>query len=238
MTALLETVRRDYTVRNRKDPDEAKRELEQAQRALDSLLPIEAEMRGALTKRIKDLRASAENPFDQRYDRIDLRFLTRRRRQSLLGWQRAAPAFACFEPHKEGGDVCSIQGSRHSSSEDRVNVLVTPHVVTEYYEDVANNIVLNRASKIIKCRISCRFAGAIPAKGRELIKRGTDEFDGKLLLVTEAPRWKVDLEVQEPPPDPDPLVVGYKDGVAWLLGHFDLTSAEAAIKAEFCTTKE
>lgn len=200
---------------------------------LDSLLPIEADTKEALETRISYLQGIVGNSFDQKYDRIDLGFLTRRRRQGLFGWQRSVPAFAVFDP---GGDgTFRICGTEHG---EYVSTEVFPEFPSsdDLFDDVGHNIVRSRVfGNISKCRITCRFDGAIPQGAREMIKRAMDEFEGRVLLVTEAPRWRIDLEVKRPPPDPDPLVVGYDGDEAWLVGHFDLTDVEAAIKAEFCT---
>jgi len=56
----------------------------------------------------------------------------------------------------------------------------------------------------------------------------------QILIITEAPQWKVE-SIPQPPPPADPLVVGRIGSVLWLIDAFDVTPVENLVRAEWTT---
>lgn len=83
-----------------------------------------------------------------------------------------------------------------------------------------------------KIKLKTAFAGVIPDNVRQLITSNTHRFQ-KICLIYEVGKWQIDVERKPKVVDRDPLVVGYKQGVYYLLAKFDTTPAEEWVKAEF-----
>ena len=79
-----------------------------------------------------------------------------------------------------------------------------------------------------------KFEGLIPEAVRQNIKgiNASWEFD-EVILVCEAANWTIEEEVIELPKNRDPLVIGVKNNICYLLDKFDVTSLENYVSKEF-----
>lgn len=88
-------------------------------------------------------------------------------------------------------------------------------------------------SLAISRTFSHKFSGIIPDNVRELIKNEQINFE-RIYLIEEGYNWKINDSVElKKKPNPDPLIVGVKDGRYWLLTKFDVTPLENLIATEF-----
>jgi hypothetical protein len=77
------------------------------------------------------------------------------------------------------------------------------------------------------------FSGLVPDNVRELIKNEKCNFDS-IILVEESYNWKIDDSIEiHKKPNPDPLIVGMKGNIYFLLTKFDVTPLENLIATEF-----
>lgn len=79
---------------------------------------------------------------------------------------------------------------------------------------------------------SHKFSGVIPQNVRDLISSEKSKFDS-VLLVEEAHCWKINDETVSIPKNPDPLIIGKKDDIYYLLAKFDVTPLENLIATEY-----
>jgi len=70
----------------------------------------------------------------------------------------------------------------------------------------------------------------IPTKTRKKIAKAREFFGDQLFLVAEAGKW---VEGRVTLPKPDPLIVGYEDGLLFLIDVFDLKRIEDIARSEF-----
>lgn len=71
----------------------------------------------------------------------------------------------------------------------------------------------------------------MPKKTREKIAMARAHFGKQIFLIAEAPQpWEINVIV---PPKPDPLVVGYENGLLFLIDAFNMTRIERVVAAEF-----
>jgi hypothetical protein len=78
-----------------------------------------------------------------------------------------------------------------------------------------------------RVRLSTKFSGIIPAEVRQRIRDTKQCFD-KTLLIQEVVEWNATVERIA-----DPLVIGVKNGVHYLVDRFDTTSLEDYVAREF-----
>lgn len=68
---------------------------------------------------------------------------------------------------------------------------------------------------------SCVMTGAIPEEAREKIREAREDFDCVIIVAEMSPSaWTIKRA------DPDPLIVGHKNGAFWLVSWFELTKME------------
>ena len=72
----------------------------------------------------------------------------------------------------------------------------------------------------------------IPATTRKKIQDAKEYFGDNIFILLEAKGWEINVVKH---PDPDPLVVGFQDGLFFLIDEFDLTNLERMVAAEFTT---
>lgn len=71
----------------------------------------------------------------------------------------------------------------------------------------------------------------MPKKTREKIAAARAHFGKQIFLIAEAPQpWEINVVV---PPKPDPLVVGYENGLLFLIDTFNMTRIERVVAAEY-----
>ncbi len=71
-------------------------------------------------------------------------------------------------------------------------------------------------------KLTSRFSGLIPSDIRPKIVEAKSDFGADIFILAEA-QWEEKVEL----PNPDPIVIGFKHGYAWLITTFDLTTLEA-----------
>lgn len=92
----------------------------------------------------------------------------------------------------------------------------------------------NASSSMRSMTMQSKFEGLIPEAVRQNIKgiNASWEFD-EVILVCEAANWTIEEEVIELPKNRDPLVIGVKNNICYLLDKFDVTSLENYVSKEF-----
>jgi hypothetical protein len=85
-------------------------------------------------------------------------------------------------------------------------------------------------------RLSYRYLGVIPDDVREIIRKEqvTPRFE-RLALVCETDQWQTSWTKAPPPELFDPILVGERAGVLWVLAAFDPTPVEQYLLNEFTT---
>ena len=77
--------------------------------------------------------------------------------------------------------------------------------------------------------IESRFKKLIPPNVRKNIMEAREDFGDNIFILAEA-EWETHIAVI---PNPDPIVIGFKHGYAWLITTFDLTTLEAEMANQF-----
>jgi hypothetical protein len=104
----------------------------------------------------------------------------------------------------------------------------------------------DRERDLDKCNATltatAKFAGLIPDEVRTIIRQSASQFDA-VYLVAEVPEWTTSLDVRtlpapKPIPEGDPLVIGRKENVFWLLTKFDTTASEQYAACTFTQSRE
>ena len=87
-------------------------------------------------------------------------------------------------------------------------------------------------TKLVSLGNSLPQGMVLPKEARKTIRAAEREFE-EVLLVMDAPGWKVGDAITHREPKVDPLIVGFSNGVFYLVGEFNLTSTEKWVKSEF-----
>lgn len=208
---------------------------------------------------IRNLTAAspAIEALDAEYPRIDLSFL------SMLNWdserEAALPLFAVFGT--DSGD-CKFSRHVKFNTYLREEFHYSVHQGgTNYAEaqwmDLSGLMTLSYRALLelaaqfeptnvlfssdgvkleVTASIAAQFGGLIPDAVREAIRKAQNQFE-RLIIVAEVPRWDVQTQghIVVPPPLPagDPLVIGCKDSLYWLVTAFDTTPAEQFVVESF-----
>jgi hypothetical protein len=190
---------------------------------------------------------------DPLYDRIDMGFL--KLRKSSPDTQTELPLFAVFSL---SDPICEITCTgtkpyRANANQATYKVQTSPPLLSEYVSaslwklKSATERRLEQSGRndywsevTVTGRYRTEFSGVIPPAVREIIKKAQKQFDN-IYIVTEAPDWELSFQqvVVSPVPVGDPLVIGEKAGLFWLVNAFDTTPAEEHAWREFSrNTKE
>lgn len=84
----------------------------------------------------------------------------------------------------------------------------------------------------IEMRLTSKFNGILPKHAREDIAKNEKKFD-EIVIIAEADNWTFKSEKINLAPNPDPLIVGIKDDLAYLISTFDISKLEDYVKREF-----
>lgn len=142
----------------------------------------------------------------------------------------SAPKFALYDVDKPG--VCHLA----CGPTDFGMIMwftATPQATPEKTSDVwptkAKEFYTRQRPKGDRHAVSltAKFSGIIPAEAKQQIQKAKTQFDS-VLLLQEAVEWDAELH-----PVPDPLIIGVKNGVYYLVGDFDTTTMEEYVKKEF-----
>ncbi len=206
-----------------------------------------------LNARIKMLRDEiAALPLDRMFQRLDMGFLSMRKPK---GPDAGLPLFAVFTDKKSEFELTLNVLKPYGLTETGIvqTTSCTSESTGDYFaafEPVLRRAVDNYLTKnwmssyaqweTVDITVTCKaqFAGVIPVPVRKRIHETRPLFD-EILIVTEAPEWEVSFVNQSfrPVPVGDPLVIGRKGGLFWLIDSFDTTSAEEHVRREFTSDK-
>lgn len=199
------------------------------------LLGIERDLSNELYRKIRLLEdEKCYNAADHKYPRLDPSFLKMTKDSTGAGIG-PLPLFAVFSLDRPD---CTIRAEydlwfriTYTSQimEKHCNFSAFKHLL----EDLKAKNERNFAHRIHTVTLSTQFTGAIPDHVRSNIRQVQEagEFD-EIVLIAEVPEWKLDKTVVLIPKG-DPLVVGRKAGLFWLIDSFDTTPIEQYVTQEF-----
>lgn len=213
--------------RNGPTNQEIDAEIERLTQMSNRLLPVEQGMKAVVKQSVDKL---AHLKIDKLFPRLDMSFLQWRRKRD--GW----PAFAFFSPTEMNCYFQTTYADRRWEADKMVPDVkaFAPHFkdIWQKLKDLGDTNANSRFNKTL----SAQFNGILPDEIRDQIKQFTPTTDkpsvfDSVYIVTEAPEWRVDYTIL--PQKVDPLLIGRKDEGCWLIAAFDLTPAEALVKAEW-----
>ena len=184
---------------------------------------------GELDEKAKVLQIEmAVRPIDAKFPRIDMSFLKQNRPVPNKTLQ--LPKFAMFSIDNS---KCSIAVTAQYYYDTYFQT--SPAVYEKFIDsDGLKNYAKGQVQAGYRsCNVKAlaTFKGAIPPVVRELLVDAKKTFEC-VYLVNE-PEWQLDTVLVPFAPPRDPLVIGYKHGIYWLLASFDTTPAEEYIRREF-----
>lgn len=200
----------------------------------------------SLRKRSSELRQEIlALPLDRQFKRIDMGFLSMRKKS---GSDAGLPLFAVFTDKQPEFQI-SLRITKPERTNDYTHRLtVSNKTVAEFFNGFAPVLERGCTAYVRKHwynepyyykvdltgTVTAKFAGIIPQPVREKIHKARPHFD-EILIVTEAPEWKYSFKDKSfiPVPVGDPLVIGAKGGLFWLIDVFDTTPAEDHVRREF-----
>ncbi len=208
-----------------------------ARRRISESLPFETDARTALARQLKIFERQSD--ILEGAAELDMPILD----PAFLSWKTRAgfPGFSVFTVDDDKTEI-SFLGSEyrnHMDKKDGFNpFLMSPQLppfMAKHYLDgiLARNLlghcVANRFSEVT---LTAQYRGFMPDSVLQKIKmyrqslsfRFTFEF---IFIIAEAPddAWQV-----KGIPQKDPLVVGVRKGILWLIDAYDLTPAEQFVK--------
>lgn len=180
----------------------------------------------------------------EKYDLIDLDFLRMRRPDKT-------PVFAVFTSKKEKCQI-GVELSEFVGILDfrvYLNNNFNSRLIASKYKDVYADLIEKALLSCqgisifeigkLKIELTSDFNGVLPSDIRQLMQSFT-KFEGinsrvfdEVVMIAEAESWTQDSVITYYPPNPDPLIVGIKDSVAYLIASFDTTRMEDYVKKEF-----
>jgi hypothetical protein len=212
------------------------------------LLPIEADARKLVLSRIEEVEdelAALDGELDCRYRRLEMRYL----RKCKIWGEEKLPAFGVYDAFDaEAECVIDVAGRwlQKTPAHPTRFVLRCRHLIMRKFANLSQLISgaigtmristgdlveewgeFEDDSHMPSARICSRFAGVIPPEVRERIKEATPHFD-QILIVAEVESWNSGITRTG-----DPLVVGRKGGLFWLLDYFETTGLEEWARREF-----
>ncbi len=164
---------------------------------------------------------------------------------SFLAWKNTEgfPLFAVYGINSPMATITvSRNVSRFAVSQIRDHILLVPELpqfMADYYIDPLMKRTLTaqlqgrwNASRVI---LSSKYEGSMPSSVRDKIRAYLSaecevQFD-YFFIIAEAPRWEVEKVILLPVGDP--LVVGVKFNMMWVIDFYDLTSSEQ-VALELC----
>ncbi|MDP3992827.1 MAG: hypothetical protein Q8Q05_01270, partial [bacterium] len=109
---------------------------------------------------------------------------------------------------------------------------VIKRIIVRCYRDVGAKLVAGASNSRCERQFIRMELGKllIPPETREKISKARKFFDDQIFLIAEAGKW---VEGKVVLPKPDPLIVGYEDGLLFLIDIFDLKRIEDIARSEF-----
>ncbi len=174
---------------------------------------------------------------DIEYPLINLDFLKMRKKDGM-------PVFAVFSLNEQ---TCSMS-VKLEYFRDNWDSLVTLYssfsgnLLRSKFKDVyyklaelcmLHSVNFKYSTKSITKRIESRFTALVPDHIRKIIrdKKNCTDFE-QIVVIAEADNWTIDEEIVYAP-NPDPLVVGIRGDLAYLIEKFDVTKVEKYVSKEF-----
>lgn len=170
------------------------------------------------------------------YKIIDISFLE-------MSNEDGTPKFAVFTPSEDKCYFkvsCSLNQNK-MIHESKLDSNIKERVVLSKYKKSIDHLIKLCAKKYFtdtslprlncaEAMMSSLFSGLLPDNIREKINNLHNErsFD-EIIIISEASNWKIEEKISYSPPNPDPLIVGIKDSVCYLIDCFDTTPLEAKI---------
>jgi hypothetical protein len=202
---------------------------------VDGLLGIEAGAEERLKEQLRTLQRERQalvgvEALAKRYRRLSLDPLTWRDKAGmpqLVVFDLKTPRFelACTGSHRYYG----YGGSRLQYS-TRITPKL-PRSVAACYADVLGLLKAEARAQRKTIRLTCQFGGLIPIEVKEAIAEARDVFGRDLYLIAEPVGFDRKVTaIKQARIDPDPIVVGYRDGAFWVIATFDLTPLEEAVR--------
>jgi len=150
--------------------------------------------------------------------------------RNRFGFPRLA-VFNLNSPYVALSVVASQPDWRGRRTWKRATTPTYPKLILDCYTDVHAAMML-RAKEIKKSiHLKAQFEGLIPTEVKEKIAAAKPHFK-EMFLVAETPSWKVET-VAIPPPNRDPLIVGFDGHNLWLVAAFETTPLERYIQDEW-----
>ena len=195
--------------------------------ALKNLLPIEEGSRDPLEQRLEaiDSLLAALKPRAHQYPILSTEPLTWRDK-------RGYPRLVLMALDQDGSVEMKVGSSYRPLGTDKRYKDIYERVVLECYDDVFNRLDERCPQRGTLSITMVLGELLIPPSAREAIANARQFFGDQLFLIAEANTW-VENEIVFP--DPDPLVVGYADGLMFLVCDFDLKHIEE-LAIEFTQT--
>jgi hypothetical protein len=207
---------------------------------LAATLTLEFEHQEAVAVQLTQLRADRfVAKIDSHFKRINMGFM------SQIRWQGEyqVPVFAAFELKAipaiflkimpkfllEKMSECRIWAT--SSGGFQTHPVFLEDLLSDGVEKVMSSVKSRgSSSKHVVANFKVAFSGQIPKETREKINQAR-KMGLEVFIVSEAQQWSIS-EKRIPIPE-DPLVIGYKANVYWLIDKFDLTPTERWVAEEF-----
>lgn len=145
----------------------------------------------------------------------------------FLQWKNEE-CYPAFSVYNVDSPVCQIH-CRVSGPFRKGSISVEPsmpEVLRKHFADETLLAVLSEECNTESLRsitLSSRYEGAMPESVCDVIHKYRDLFDG-VFIVANAPEWKRDVVTAIVPGDP--LVIGVKDHVLYLIASYDLEPIE------------
>jgi hypothetical protein len=242
---VLERVKKDFIQKVGFTPDGISAELSKLDQQQREALKLERQYLRDASKARRDELANASRyvALDGKFPRIDMSFLSNyvEKQGSLL-----LPKLAVFTPECNVATLWYQAGWLGGLRSNRVSVLDFQSLAMS-----CSMSELAQKEKLSQVIVKAWWGGVIPSESRAIVKQTRKHFD-EVLIVAEVAEWNVEktpnnlLRLASAARDSaaeagsrflaaigDPLVIGRKGDVFWLVHEFDTTSLEEHIGHEF-----
>jgi hypothetical protein len=170
------------------------------------------------------------------YPLINLDFLKMRNKDGL-------PVFAIFSLYKKTCYMSlKLEYSRDSwNSVVTLDSNFTGRLLRSKFKDIyykladlcmLHSVNFKHSTSRIELKIESEFTGLVPEHVRKKIREKNNCKFEQIVIIAEADNWTLDEKI-EYMPNPDPLVVGVRGDLAYLIEKFDVTRIEEYVSKEF-----
>lgn len=149
------------------------------------------------------------------------------------------PKFAVYSLNSENAYFSGRISVMRFSSDIMVHTNFKSQCIRSQFTEICRNlfkkVIANNTvgvGTIINFELTSKFTGILPQGARDKILENKTKFQ-EIVIIAEAENWTFNQTVTQMPPNPDPLVIGIRDGLAYVICTFDMTKAESYIAREF-----